>query len=166
MFFAGLVVAVAGITLPLSRLTKIPTPGSSQTIPEWAWGVVPEVSRSIWTGYTNTSSTRLDCNQTEPDKKIAGSSWLPGPEVCRKLKVSWPDCARQHQNFPLFTKENIIWCCLAQSGHLPLSFRQTSGPGSQTEPVIFFVWLRLAWFCLASSGYIWSWCNQSTNFIS
>ena len=35
-----------------------------------------------------------------PDQKMAGSIWLPAPEVCRKLETSWPDCARQHQNFP------------------------------------------------------------------
>ena len=26
--------------------------------------------------------------QTEPDEKLAGSVWLTGPEVCRKLKGS------------------------------------------------------------------------------
>ena len=57
----------------------------------------------------------------QPDKitpdgarqKIAGSIWFPGPEVCRKLEGNWPDCARQCQNFTLFTKRDRIWCCLA-----------------------------------------------------
>ena len=95
--------------------------------------------------------------QTEPDEKVAGSVWLPGPEVCRKLQESCPDDARQHQNFPLFTKKDRIWCCLAQSGQLLSSFLQTSGAGSQIEPAIFlsgsvghgFVW------------YVWSWCNHT-----
>ena len=29
-------------------------------------------------------------------QKMAGSIWLPAPELCRKLEASWPDCARQH----------------------------------------------------------------------
>ena len=40
--------------------------------------------------------------QTEPDEKVAGSVWLPGPKVCRKLEGKWPDCTRQRQNFTLF----------------------------------------------------------------
>ena len=40
------------------------------------------------------SQTKL--SQTEQDQNTAGSIWLPGPEVCRKLQGSGPDCARQY----------------------------------------------------------------------
>ena len=84
-----------------------------------------------------------------PDKKVAGSVWLPGPKVCRKLEGSWPDCTRQRQNFTLFTKRDRIWCCLAQSGQLPSIFLPIFGQGNQIEPAIF---------CLAPSGMISSGC--------
>ena len=29
--------------------------------------------------------------QTEPDEKVAGSVWLPGPKIGRKIEGSWPD---------------------------------------------------------------------------
>ena len=87
--------------------------------------------------------------QTEPDEKVAGSVWLPGPEVWRKLEGSWPDCTRQRQNFTLITKRDRIWCCLAQSGQLPSILLQIFGPGNQIEP---------ANFCLAPSGMILSGC--------
>ena len=87
--------------------------------------------------------------QTEPDEKVAGSVWLPGPKVCRKLEGSWPDCTRQHQNFTLFTKRDRIWCCLAQSGQLPSIFLPIFVTGNQIEPAIF---------CLAPSGMILSGC--------
>jgi len=56
----------------------------------------------------------------------------------------------------LFSKEDRIWCCLAQSSQLPSSFLQTSGPGSQIEPATFLsgsVWLNFVW----QSG---PWCSQ------
>ena len=87
--------------------------------------------------------------QTEPDEKVAGSVWLPGPKVCRKLEGSWPDCTRQRQNFTLFTKRDWIWCCLAQSGQLPSIFLPIFGQGNQIEPAIF---------CLALAGMILSGC--------
>ena len=65
----------------------------------------------VWLHQDQTSQTKS--SQTEPDQIMAGSIWLPAPEVCRKLEGSDPDCARQHQNFPLFTKKDGIWCCLA-----------------------------------------------------
>ena len=65
--------------------------------------------------------------QTEPGEKAADSVWLPGPEVCRKLEGSWPDCTRQRQNITLFTKGDEIWRCQA-------NVLQTSGPGNQREP--------------------------------
>ena len=80
--------------------------------------------------------------QTEPDEKVAGSVWLPGPKVCRKLEGSWPDCTRQHQNFTLFIIRDRIWCCLA-------SFLQIFGQGNQIEPTIF---------CLAPSSMIFAGC--------
>ena len=90
-------------------------------------------------------SQKKSC-QTEPEEKVAGSVWLPGPEVGRKLKGSWPDCTRQCQNFNLFTKieieSGVVWLNLA-------IFLQTSGPGNQIEPAIF---------CLAPSGKILSGC--------
>ena len=108
-------------------------------------------------------------DETMPDearrsqtKKMAGFIWLPAPEVCRKLQESCPDDARQHQNFPLFTKKDRIWCCLAQSGQLVSSFLQTSGAGSQIEPAIFWsgsVWDDFVWL-------VWSWCNHTMNLRS
>ena len=93
----------------------------------------------------------------QPDKimpdgarqKIAGSIWFPGPKIWRKIEGSWPDWARQHQILSLFVIKVKFWHCLVQSGQLPSSFLQTSGPGSQTEPATFssgsvwhdFVWL-------------------------
>ena len=75
--------------------------------------------------------------------KSCCSVWLPGPEVCRKLEGSWPDCTRQCQNFTLLTKRDWIWCCLAQSGQLPSIFLPIFGP---------------AIFCLAPSSMILSGC--------
>ena len=49
----------------------------------------------VWLHQDQTSQTKS--SQTEPDQKMAGSIWLPAPEVCRKLETSWPDWARQHQ---------------------------------------------------------------------
>ena len=48
-----------------------------------------------WLHQAQTARQKL--YQTEPDEKAAGSVWLPGPEVCRKLEGSWPDCIRQSQ---------------------------------------------------------------------
>ena len=95
----------------------------------------------------------------QPDKimpdgarqKIAGSIWFPGPKIGRKIEGSWPDWARQHQILSLFVNKVKFWRCLVQSGQLPSSFLQTSGPGSQTEPATFssgsvwhdFVWLSV-----------------------
>ena len=98
---------------------------------------------------TQSPDNQTKSCQTEPDEKVAGSVWLPGPKVCRKLEGSWPDCTRQCQNFTLFTKRDRIWCCLAQSGQFPTNFLQTFGPGNQIEPAIF---------CLAPSGMILSCC--------
>ena len=58
-------------------------------------------------------------SQTEQDQNLAGSIWLPGREVCRKLQGSGPDCARQYWSFPLFTKQTesgVVY--IAQSGQL------------------------------------------------
>ena len=51
-----------------------------------------------------------------------------------------PDRARPKNGFPELPFgyiKDIIWCCLAHFGQLPLSFLQTSGPGSQTDPAAF-----------------------------
>ena len=89
-----------------------------------------------------------------PDSQLksypAGYVWIPGPEVCRKLAGSTrTDCTKQRQNFTLFTKGDIIWCCLAQSGQLPSIFLPIFGQGNQIEPTIF---------CLAPSGMIFAGC--------
>ena len=68
----------------------------------------------VWLHQDPTSQTKS--SQTEPDQKMAGSIWLPAPKVCRKLEGSGPDCARQHQKFPLFTKKTesgVVWHNLA-----------------------------------------------------
>ena len=56
--------------------------------------------------------------QTEPDEKAAGSIWLPGPEICRKLEGSWPQTApelhfvyKRRRNMVL---SNSIWPINAQ----------------------------------------------------
>ena len=50
-------------------------------------------------GPTQTYQIQIlkNVHETEPEVKVAGSVWLPGPEVCRKLEGSWPDGAKQHQ---------------------------------------------------------------------
>ena len=66
-----------------------------------------------------------------------------------KLKEAGQIERRQHQILSLFVIKVKFWRCLVQSGQLPSSFLQTSGPGSQTEPATFssgsvwhdFVWL-------------------------
>ena len=60
--------------------------------------------------------------------------------------------------FPFVFEKDRIWCCLAQSGHLPSSFQQTSGAGSQIEPAIF-------WSCSVWHDFVWSWCNHTINGI-
>ena len=113
----------------------------------WSWdGDILTLPNGLAT--PSPDSQTKSC-QTEPDEKVAGSVWLPGPEVWRKLEGSWPDCTRQRQNFTLITKRDRIWCCLAQSGQLPSIFLQIFGPGNQIEPAIF---------CLAPSGLILSGC--------
>ena len=77
---------------------------------------------SSWKFVMNVLATpsQTKSNQKEPDEKVTGSVWLPGPEVCRKLEGSWLDCTRQCQNFTLFTKimrQNLG--SLAQSGQFP-----------------------------------------------
>ena len=103
-------------------------------------------------------------SQTEPDKKFAGSIWFPGPKIWRKIEGSWPDWARQHQILSLFVNKVKFWRCLVQSGQLPSSFLQTSGPGSQTEPATFssgsvwhdFVWLSGLGVANPSSWQSWN----------
>ena len=49
-----------------------------------------------------------------------------------------------------FVKKVKFWRCLVQSGQLPSSFLQTSGPGSQTESAAFSpgsVWYDFVWLC-------------------
>ena len=53
-----------------------------------------------------------------------------------------------------FVNKGKLWCCLAQSGLLPSSFLQTSGPGSQIEPAIF-------WSCSVWDNFVWDWCNYT-----
>ena len=61
---------------------------------------------------------------------MAGSIWLPAPEVCREVGQIVPDNTR----FCLFfVNKGKFWCCLASSGQLSWSFLLTSGPGSQIE---------------------------------
>ena len=45
----------------------------------------------VWLHQDQTSQTKS--SQTEPDQKMAGSIWLPAPEVAGELEGSWPDCA-------------------------------------------------------------------------
>ena len=69
---------------------------------------------TVWLHHDQTSKTKS--SQTEPDQKMAGSIWLPGPEVYRKLQGSWPDYARQHQNVHLCIKKTVsgvVWHNLA-----------------------------------------------------
>ena len=72
-------------------------------------------ARSSFMNWLRTSSpyNQTKSYLTEPDEKAAGSVWLPGPKVCRKLGGGWPDCTSQRENFSLFTKGDVIWCCLA-----------------------------------------------------
>ena len=56
--------------------------------------------------------------------------------------------------FCLFVNKGKFWCCLAQSGPLPSSFLQTSVPGSQIEPAIF-------WSCSVWDNFVWDWCNYT-----
>ena len=108
----------------------------------------------VWLHQGQTSQTKS--SQTEQDRKMAGSIWLPGPEVSRKLPelIRWCQTAPE---FPFVYIKDTIWCCLAESGQLPSRFLQTSGAGSLIEPAIFWscsVWDDFVWF-------VWSWCNHT-----
>ena len=113
-------------------------------------------------------------------QKIAGSIWFPGPKTWRKIEVSWPDWAIQHQILCLFVIKVKFWRFLVQSGQIPSSFLQTSGPGSQTEPATFssgsvwhdFVWLSGPWcsqgISLPPLDRLFSapWSSKSADFFS
>ena len=67
---------------------------------------------------TSSPDSQTKSCQMEPDEKIAGSVWLPGPKVCRKLEGSWPDCTRQDSVRILLrlqkeTESGVVWLNLA-----------------------------------------------------
>ena len=83
--------------------------------------------------------SQIKACQTGPDKNTAGSSWFPWPVVWRKLARLSP-----------FVNKVKCWRSLVQSGQLPSSFLQTSGPGSQTEQQLFHsaLWGTILSSCL------------------
>ena len=94
--------------------------------------------------------------QTEPDKKLLVLSGFLDQKLEGKLKEAGqiePDNTR----FCLFCKQSKI---LTLSGTIwPTSFKFPANFWSRKPDRTsnFFIWLRLAWFCLA----VWAWCSQS-----
>ena len=116
-----------------------------------------ESLKMVWLHQDQTSQTKS--SQTEQDQKMAGSIWLPGPEICRKLKGSWPDYARQHQKFPLCLKKDRI-CYLVLSGTiLTTSFKFPVNFWSRKPDRTSHLWCGSVW-----GDFVWlvlSWCNHT-----
>ena len=97
-------------------------------------------------------------SQTEPDEKVAGSVWLPGPKVCRKLEGSWPDCITYQTASELYfvykKRQNLVL-----SGSIwPASFNFPSNfwsrkPDRTSNFLSGSVWHDFVWL----SG---PWCSQ------
>ena len=78
----------------------------------------------------------------------------------KNLKENWRKLARLSQTTP----DSVSFCnqskILTLSGTIwPTSFKFPSNFWSRKPDGTsnFFIWLRLAWFCLA----VWAWCSQS-----
>ena len=74
-----------------------------------------------------------------PDKKVAGSVWLPGPKVCsagnlKEVGQIVPDSVRFLLCLQKETESGVVWLNLAS---FPSIFLQIFGPGNQIEPAIF-----------------------------
>ena len=72
-----------------------------------------------WYGYTKTRQARQNCPRRSQTKKWLVLSGFLHQKFAGNLKQVGqivPDCARQHQNFPLFTKKTesgVVWHNLA-----------------------------------------------------
>ena len=99
-----------------------------------------------------------------PDRARPKNCWFYLASWTRSLQETSRKLTRLCQTapeFPFVYKKDRIWCCLAQSGQLPSSFLQTSGPGSQIEPAIF-------WSCSVRDDcvwLVWPWCNHTIIFL-
>lgn len=101
--------------------------------------------------------------QTEPDEKVAGSIWLPGPEVCRKLEGSWLDCASQHRILSYFVNSQSFvawlsgpWCSQSMRNHFSFNaFLSGQIKSSCFRRLLFHFWreklLKTCYILLADS---------------
>ena len=96
-------------------------------------------------GPTQTYQIQIlkNVHETEPEVKVAGSVWLPGPEVCRKLEGQIePDCARISLYLQKETESSVVWVNLVS--FLQYSFKLLV---QETREPAFFVWHEFVWLC-------------------
>ena len=95
-----------------------------------------------------------------PDGARQKNCWFYLVSWTKNLKENWRKLARLSQTTP----DSVSFCnqskILTLSGTIwPTSFKFPSNFWSRKPDGTsnFFIWLRLAWFCLA----VWAWCSQS-----
>ena len=110
----------------------------------------------LWTGYTKPRQP----DKIMPDGARWKSCWFCLASWTRSLQETWRKLARLCQTASEFyfvynKSQNLV-----VSGSIwPASFNFPSNFWSRKPDRTsnFFIWLRLAWFCLA----VWAWCSQS-----
>ena len=107
-------------------------------------------------GYTKAQTAR----QNHARRSQTKNCWFYLVSWTKNLKENWRKLARLSQTTP----DSVSFCnqskILTLSGTIwPTSFKFPANFWSRKPDRTsnFFVWLRLAWFCLA----VWAWCSQS-----